>query len=185
MEWWRLSDSEKEGFIPRILREYDEEYCRASDIARRYEMSTATLYKILKKHGVNTNKGRRYEAKCSGCGAVVRRSKSLMRGRKRFFCDRTCYYEWVSEIGGNGYTGSRHGQRLGRAVVGKHFDLTDGMVVHHEDRNTLNNAPYNLRVFRNHSEHMSYHRGGDGRPIWDGEKDAPFRGRFGSWGVEP
>ena len=76
--------------------------------------------------------------------------------------------------GGN-YNGSRQGQRIARVVVGEYFELEDGMVVHHEDGNTLNNQLRNLRVFIDHSHHMKYHfqmRGGEVpfSPIWDGSK---------------
>lgn len=36
--------------------------------------------------------------------------------------------------------------------------LTKSEVVHHKDRNKLNNSPFNLHVFRNQSQHNRVHQ---------------------------
>lgn len=180
MRWYSLSEEERVVYRAEIARRYDIAFERAGDLCKEYGISHTGLYRVLHKAGVDTSKGRRYSGKCHACGVIVERTKSQMRGRRRIFCNQECYFEWISEVG-SGYTASRHGQRLGRSIVSRYFSLVGAMIVHHEDRNTLNNAPFNLRVFLNHSEHMSYHRGGEGKPIWDGSRDVPEFERYGSW----
>jgi hypothetical protein len=41
-------------------------------------------------------------------------------------------------------------------------------VVHHINRNTLDNSLSNLMVFRNSGDHIRFHRGFDVEPLWDG-----------------
>jgi hypothetical protein len=46
--------------------------------------------------------------------------------------------------------------------------MLPGYVIHHKDRNTLNNNPSNLMVFRNQGDHIRHHRGFDVEPVWAG-----------------
>jgi len=146
-------------------------YCRDFEpmpaIAKRFNVSRQSIWKVLKANGVDTSKGKRIERGCAWCEGPVLRVKSQIRGRNRVFCNRTCYDAWLSEIGA-GYNGNRNGQRVARSVVGQYFTLEDGMVVHHEDKNTLNNMVRNLKVFACNGDHVRYHRGCGGEPIWDG-----------------
>ncbi len=65
---------------------------------------------------------------------------------------------------------SRYGQRVARRVVAAAGGpLPAGSVVHHVDRNQRHNAVVNLWVFASQADHASYHRGGEGRPVWRGD----------------
>lgn len=60
-------------------------------------------------------------------------------GYRRFKDSDTLVHRWVAE------------KKLGRR-------LKPGEVVHHKDRNKLNNSPENLWVFKNQKEHDRAHR---------------------------
>ena len=45
--------------------------------------------------------------------------------------------------------------------------LLPGEVVHHKDRNKLNNAPENLEVFPNQDEHYAEHQAAGDFDRWD------------------
>jgi len=41
--------------------------------------------------------------------------------------------------------------------------------VHHEDGDNTQNTVRNLWLFASQAAHLSFHRGGRGRPIWRGD----------------
>ncbi len=125
-------------------------------LAGKYEVSRQAIHEVLKVAGIDTSKGRRVKRSCAWCGEPVYRVKSQVRGRKRVFCfGKDCYFDWM-RAGGN-HRDDSYGRRVGREVVGQYFELNDGMIAHHDDGNNLNNRVENLKVFRDHSEHMKYH----------------------------
>ena len=166
------------GHIMDIVNAYVNDLVPMIDIAKELGCSRQTVWKNLKKLGIDTSKGQRVKRECAWCGLVVERVKSMVRGRKRVFCNGDCYWNWM-DAGGN-YSPNRHGQRIGRSVVSQYFRLDDGMVVHHEDGDCLNNAPVNLKVFQDHGDHMRYHfqkRGGERitvEVLWEGSVVTPL-----------
>jgi hypothetical protein len=141
----------------------------AAQLAERYGITRQGIYKVLRRHGVDTTK-RKLEVSCSYCEKVIHRHKSQVRKRKRLFCNDACYFAFLAVGNGQPYVQSRHGQRIGRVIVGKHYSLQPGNIVHHEDRDTRNNSLENLRVFRNQGDHVRYHRLGPeyAFPVWSG-----------------
>ena len=160
--------------IPReeVIKAYRDDLVPMITLAKQHSVSRQAIYKVLKNAGVATGKSNRIKRPCGWCGKPVSKVRCQARTRKRFFCDQDCYFEWMDS--GGEYVPSRTGQRIGRAVVSKYFELLEGYVVHHEDRTQLNNLPWNLKVFVDHSTHMKYHfqkRGNEKITVeilWDG-----------------
>ena len=138
------------------------------EIAKRYGITRQGVYKILKRSGVDAAAAGRIDVTCYTCGEVITRTRNRVRKSKHLFCSEACYFAFLKAGRGGVYVGSRKGQRLARSAVSSYFTLEDGHVVHHEDRNSLNNNLDNLRVFATNGDHVRYHRGFEVSPIWDG-----------------
>jgi hypothetical protein len=133
-------------------------------------VSRIALYKRLRRVGVpltRTAAPRWY--KCSQCGKRYRRQRRAADKAIARLCSMACYVAKMHSDGA-GYNQWRHGQRIGRRVVAAVYALQPGNVVHHHDRDNRNNAIGNLAVFATNSDHISFHKGGSGRTIWDGRK---------------
>lgn len=140
-------------------------------LANKYNMTRQGIHKMLRLNGIDTSK-HHILVTCSACGEEVLKPKSLIRNRVNTFCGMKCYTAYLQAGNGSGpYIKNRHGQRLARAKVSKYFDLQPGNIVHHKDRNTLNNMLDNLAVFKNQGDHIRFHRLGEDYvlPLWDGE----------------
>jgi hypothetical protein len=143
-----------------------KELGRVAYLAKEYGMSRQAIYKVLKRHGVETPRVSIMAVSCSQCGAEMMRHRYRVRKFKHMFCTEDCYFDWLNR---NNYKANRHGQRIGRKVVAQHFELKAGHVVHHVDGDNKNNGIENLMVFRNQGDHVRYHRGFDVAPIWAGK----------------
>jgi hypothetical protein len=152
-----------------IIQAYTEQLDTMVDLAKRYGRSRHGIWKMLKKAGVDTTK-RKLVVSCSTCGKELKRTKGRIRKQPNHFCGYECYYAFLEAGNGNPYIQNRQGQRIAREKVSEYIELKEGYIVHHEDRNTLNNTIYNLKVFRNQGDHVRYHRGFDVEPLWDGDK---------------
>ncbi len=150
-----------------ITNMYQNDLIPMIDIAAEFNVTSQTIYRLLRKLGINTSKSRRIEVECNWCEKDFLKRPSEVRRHNHHYCTFGCYLDYIKEIG-QPYVQNRHGQRRARATVSRYFDLKDDMIVHHENKDTLDPRPTNLRVFKNHSEHMRYHRGGEATPIWDG-----------------
>lgn len=150
-----------------IIRAYTEQLTPMVSLAIKYGTSRQAIHKMLKKAGVNTTKGK-ITVSCSTCGKEFERHKCQIRKQLNHFCCNECYFAFLEAGNGNPYIQSRQGQRMGRKKVSELFDLQPKHIVHHEDRNTLNNMINNLKVFRNQGDHIRYHRGFTIESIWDG-----------------
>ena len=141
-------------------------------IAKRYDRTRQGIYKVLRVNSINPNDYGRIKVSCTACGCESMRTRSQIRHRKHLFCDNECYMAYVESMQNGSYSQSRQGQRVGRSVVSAYFDMQPGQVVHHEDRNTMNNLPNNLKVFANQGDHVRHHRwakdGVEVKPVWDG-----------------
>ncbi len=141
------------------------------EIAARYGMSRQGVYKIIKVAGVDTGKNGGIEVSCYCCQKLIKRPRCQVRKAKHLFCNHACYSAWLQAGRSEGaYIYSRHGQRLARQIAAKYVKLKEGYVVHHINRNTLDNLPHNLMVFRGNGDHVRHHRGFEVEPVWDGSK---------------
>lgn len=136
-------------------------------LAKEYKITRQGIFKLLKRNGIDTSK-RHIEISCDACQKVFLRHKFRVRKQKHNFCCPDCYFAYLEAGNGNVYKQSLWGQRIARKKVLEMFDLKEGYVVHHEDRNCLNNDLNNLRVFVCQGDHVRYHRGFDTKPIWAG-----------------
>ncbi len=136
------------------------------ELAEKYSLTRQGIYKVLRVNGIDTTK-KKLDVSCTTCGKIIQRPKCRIRKQKNHFCDDECYFAFLEAGNGNPYIQNRHGQRIGRRVVSAYFTLEEGHVVHHEDRNTLNNLPYNLKVFATQGDHIRYHRGFEVQPLWE------------------
>jgi hypothetical protein len=153
----------------------------AADLARRYAMgepivsiaqdagvSRVSIWKRLRDAGVP--RGRRaghVPTTCVQCGRVVTRARWKAMASIQTFCSGPCYWKWMKTHGPE-YVRWRQGQRRARVVVASYVVIPPCGTVHHHDGNNRNNAVDNLALFSSSAEHMSFHRGGNGTPIWDG-----------------
>jgi predicted RNA-binding Zn-ribbon protein involved in translation (DUF1610 family) len=124
---------------------------------------------MLRKAGVDTKKGL-IPVSCTTCGEEILRCKAKIRKQLHNFCSQECWVAFLQAGNGFPYIYSRYGQKLARSKVSSVFALQEKHIVHHEDRNTLNNEWANLRVFSNQGDHLRHHRGFDVHPIWDGRE---------------
>ena len=150
-----------------IINAYTSLFTPMIELAEKYYVSRQAIYKLLKKSGIDTSK-KLIRVSCTVCGAVLNRPKCRVRKQLNHFCDYECYYAFLEAGNGNPYIHNRYGQRIARQIISQFFDIQDDHVIHHEDRNTLNNMPYNLKVFTTQGDHVRYHRGFDVEPLWDG-----------------
>lgn len=137
----------------------------ASELSKRFNVTRQRIYDVLKEFGVDTSK-HKITVSCSCCKKEFHTHKCRLRNKKRIFCSMDCYYSWIGEQSGNPYYGSRQGQRIARAIVSQFFELGKEHVVHHLDKNCLNNDPSNLIVFANQGDHIRFHRGFDVDHLW-------------------
>lgn len=153
-----------------IIQAYTIDLEPIMSIAIRYHKSRHAIWKMLKKAGVDTSK-QKVPVSCETCGSVLNRQKSQIRKNKNHFCNMICYQAFL-EAGASHLTPAeqRKGSRIARKIVAKYFKLQPDNIVHHEDRFSLNNQPWNLRVFKTQGDHIRYHRGFDVEPIWDGSQ---------------
>lgn len=124
------------------------------------------IRKFLIRHGVDTSK-RKFEVECSQCGEKFSKHRCQIRKNRFNYCSKACY---IKSMYNPDYNPNRQGQRIARYLVHSLFPLDPDNVVHHKDSNTANNDPSNLMVFRNHGDHMRWHRGDKSlvKPLWDG-----------------
>lgn len=149
-----------------IINAYSNELTSMIELAKKYSVTRQAIYKILKHAGVDTSK-RKLPVSCTVCNTIVYRNKANIRKAKHIFCSRHCYQAWLHSLADD-YKQNRHGQRIARSVVSQYFSLQSNHVVHHENKNNLDNRPENLRVFSCQGDHIRYHRGFDVEPVWDG-----------------
>jgi hypothetical protein len=150
---------------------YTVQHLTCAEIGRILGVSRFGIWKALKSAGVNSRDGEWVECVCAQCGGPFNKPRSRWRKQRNHFCTEQCYFD---SLANPAYNYSRQGQRVARKVVSLHFDLVPGYVVHHWDSNTENNELKNLAVFESNAQHMSFERGGNDRPIWDGRK----RGKY-------
>jgi hypothetical protein len=154
-----------------IINRYRHNLATVVDMATEYGVSRQAIYRFLGRVGVTTDKGP-VLVTCNACYKDILRTKARIRKNRRNFCNHACYQAYLQAAGGlSRYLPSTQGGRIARTVVSEFFQLLPGHVVHHKDRNSLNNELFNLMVFRNQGDHTRWHRGlrVEVEPLWDGE----------------
>jgi len=151
-----------------IIDSYTIQLISMEDIAKKYSRTRQSIWKVLRRHEIDTTNAGLLDVSCFTCGKEFKKHRCQIRKQLHVFCSIECYYAFLEAGRGGVYVENRQGQRIGRYVVLKYFNLQPGNIVHHEDRNNYNNLEYNLRVFRNQGDHIRHHRGFDIEPIWDG-----------------
>jgi hypothetical protein len=139
-----------------IIDAYTNQLTPMIELADKYGITRQGIYKILKKAGVDTTT-QRFTVSCTACGNKLSRPKSKVRRQLNHFCSTDCYYAFLAAGNGFPYLQNRHGQMQARSIVSQYFSLQEDHVVHHEDRNTLNNRLDNLKVFACNGDHVRYH----------------------------
>ena len=151
-----------------IISSYRDKLEPAISIGKRYKVNRQCILGILKRNGIDTSK-RKIKVKCSSCDKDIFRIKMRVRASKHLFCDKHCYYAWLEIGNGKGkYKPSKWGQMVARKKVSELFELKEGYVCHHDDRNCLNNELYNLKVFASQGDHVRHHKGFEVEPLWEG-----------------
>ena len=152
-----------------IVKKYCEDLVSMIGIAEEYGVSRVSIWKVLRKNGVDTRKGiaSNVETTCTWCGDVVVKKRSYYRSRLHHFCCRDHYYLWLNRSV-SPFIKHRHSLRIARRIVEGYFSILSWHVVHHEDCDQMNNSLENLRVFESQADHIRYHRGFDVKPVWDG-----------------
>ena len=136
-------------------------------LASEYGITRQGIYKILRQAGCDTTK-HRIPVSCTVCGTEIQRTKARIRRQLNHFCSESCYYAFLEAGNGFPYIYSRTRQRRARAIVSQYFQLQASHIVHHENKNTLDNRLLNLKIFATQGDHLRYHRGFDVQPVWDG-----------------
>lgn len=158
-----------------IINEFTNNLTPVITLAEQYNKSRMAIYKILKKHGVDPKQYGKISKPCPACNNPVTKHRSHHRKYNRTFCNMECYYAYIEGMQQGAYNHSRQGQRMARALISQNYfpQLSKEHIVHHEDRNTNNNHPKNLKVFASQADHVKYHRNEPNnkpKPIWDGNK---------------
>lgn len=138
-------------------------------LAKKYGVSRQYVHRIIKAAGVEIN-DKPILVSCAACGNELMRPRNRIRTQKHHFCSQVCHYAWIEAGQPGKYIPSRQGQRIARKIASKFINLEPGYIVHHINRNTLDNDPINLMVFRNSGDHIRHHRGFDVTPLWDGSQ---------------
>jgi len=155
-------------FHPHIIVSITEHLVRVQDVAAQYGVSRAVIYRVLQKHGVQLSGI--LLVNCAHCGKEFEAGRARLRRARKVYCKAAHYY---AAIHNPTFISNRQGQRRARAAVAMFFHLRERHVVHHQDGNEGNNDPSNLMVFRDHADHMRWHRGGGQEsgaiPLWRGD----------------
>ena len=162
----RLTDKDKVN----IVTAYSTGLVPMIELAKQYGITRQGIYKVIVAAGVERTEV--YDTSCVTCGKVFKRHRAQLRKNLHNFCGPDCYHAWLAAGNGSPFIQNKHSCRLAREIVWKHFNLRPEHIVHHKDRNQYNNDLANLAVFACNGDHVSHHRGGGVRPIWDGAIDA-------------
>lgn len=150
-----------------IIEAYDHDLIPMITLGQQFNVTARTIHRILNKAGIDTTK-KKLPVSCTVCGTKIMRIKSRIRKQKNHYCTTEYWRVHLQNGVGTPYVRSVYGCRVARSIVSQHFKLDDNNVVHHENRDCLDNRLHNLKVFRYQGDHLRYHRGFDVEPIWDG-----------------
>jgi len=150
-----------------LIDEYTNKLTPIKRLADEFNVTRQAIYKIFKQEGVDTSK-RKIMISCDACGDSFPRHRCLIRNQRHHFCSTKCYTAYLN-AGKSPSISNRQGQRVARKKVSLYHHFKEHEVVHHKDRNQLNNMLYNLEVYANQGDHIRHHRGlKEIKPVWRG-----------------
>lgn len=152
-------------WVPQAIEMYTVDHLTLRQIGQKLGVSATSIWKALGWHGVKRTDGTWAKCDCTQCGAAFHMTRVRWRRHGKPYCSTECY---VASMRNPAYVQWRSGERIARKAVSEYFGLQSGMVVHHHDSDNRNNEISNLAVFASQADHMSFERGGDAKPIWDG-----------------
>lgn len=157
-----------------IIKAYTSDLTPMIALAKKYGVSRMAIWKILNRYNIDTTKAgaANIQAVCNHCGKKVMKKRCQYRKTLHTFCTHRCFSLWLNRDTKNPLVTNRQAGRAARRIVSECFNLQPWHIVHHEDRNEINNALENLRVFESQSDHVRYHRGFNITPIWIGSADS-------------
>lgn len=84
--------------IPIIARLYTNEFVSAIELARRYNVTRAAIYCLLKRAGINTSyqEQAHITTTCDFCNSPITKLRSVIRKYKHAFCNSACSGAWKS-----------------------------------------------------------------------------------------
>ena len=148
-----------------IVRLYAMEHLTCEKIGNIYGLTRQAIAKRLRLAGISSRQGAWITGSCDFCHDPIRKRRCQWKKTRKHFCNEHCYFASLERPG---YKPWRQGQRIARAVIGKHFKLEQGHIVHHKDGNSRNNGLDNLAVLAGQGDHLRLHRGSEARYLWDG-----------------
>lgn len=163
----RFNDNE----ILDIIASYTDRMEKVSSLAKRYAVSRAGIYEVLKRGGVDTAKGGPNVVlfvSCCVCGKVIPKYRSEVRRTKRSFCDQGCVRTFQKHGDGQITIVRKQSLEEARMVISKYFPIRPEHVIHRENGNDFDNDPRNLKVFACQGDHIRYHQGAIVPILWDG-----------------
>jgi len=167
----RLTEKQKVN----IINAYTLELVPMAELAREYNIDRSTVYKVIKRAGVDIKSQGKLKVSCTACGKLIERARCRVRKQKHHFCSNACYDAYLS-------AGARFshvvGDRIARARIREHFDIQPKHVIHRLDGNYCNNDLDNLLVFKSFGDRVRYIRLGDDyvKPLWSGKEFCDSRG---------
>lgn len=153
--------------IDDVVSMYVRQHLTLRQIGTIIGMTATGVMKALRRAGVTAEQGEHVLVTCAQCGQEFTKTRSTWKGRIAHYCTQQCY---AAALLNPAYKPNPYGQLQARKVVSVLFSLYPGHVVHHHDGDCSHNDPSNLAVFACNADHVSYHRGGGGKMIWDGRK---------------
>ena len=165
----RISNEEK----AEVIDKFSNKLITVRELSKEYGVTRVTIYNVLKAAGVD--KKTIFEVPCSGCGVIVKRYRSAIRGTKNSFCSLDCKIAWMKATKATG-SGTRFGRQIARKRISKYYPIQPGNMEYHVDGNFFNNMPGNLMLFRTELDLVRYCRFGEAGaiPIWRGD-ELPLR----------
>lgn len=146
---------------------YTRQHLTCAEIGKITGISRPGVWKRLQAAGITARQGEWVTAQCDHCGNEYELHRKRWRSHIKHFCKAECYHAYLYNPD---YKQNRHGQRLAREIVARHFKLEPKNIVHHDDIDCKNNELTNLWVFASQSDHLKYHRTGRPQPIWKGSQ---------------
>lgn len=148
-----------------IVWMYVDQHMTMQEIGDVFGVTRQAVQKTLKMLGVSTHSGEWVKVACMVCGKAFEMQRAKRRRTSKPTCSPACRKTYVESPR---FKPWRRGARIARDVVGQHFTLEKGAVVHHSDGDARNNDLSNLKAFASLSALTKFRHSQPIKPIWDG-----------------